>query len=132
MLAPPGYTSIRVLGAALSGKWIVPPRWLEACSAHGRWLPEHEHGGFLYTGPKPFRFKTIWMSERFAAEHAQHKTFQTDSLRALLTKLGKARFTERADDAEILLVSADEVVSFNGAGKEVLTLSTLIAKIPIK
>ncbi len=132
VLAPPGYVSIRVLGAALSGKWIVPPQWLEACSVQGRWLPELEHGGFLNSGPKPFRFKTLWMSPAFASLHARHQTFQTESLRALLTKLGKARFTERAEEAEILLVVDEEQAQFEGRHqKEVLTLSTLISKIPI-
>ncbi len=132
VLAPPGYVSIRVLGGALSGKWIVPPAWLDACAIQGRWLPELDHGGFLHNGPKPFRFKTLWMSAAFAAQHARHQTFQTESLRALLTKLGKARFTERAEEAEILLVTEEEVLQFEGRNqKEVFTLTNLISKIPI-
>ena len=132
VLAPPGYVSIRVLGAALSGKWIVPPRWLEACAAQGRWLPEVEHGGFLNNGRKPFRFKTLWMSEAFVAQQARHQNFQTESLRALLTKIGKGRFTERSEEAEILLIADAEVAQYNERHqKEVLTLNGLISKIPI-
>ena len=134
VLAPPGYKSIRVLAASLTGKWIVPIRWVEACHRSKEFVPELSQGGFNNTHVRPFRFRTLWMSHAFAEMHKSHPVYPTAALRTLLEKLGKARWCETAGLADFLLVTEKEKDSkMIGSAKGVLlTLNNLINMIPIE
>jgi hypothetical protein len=134
VLAPRGYKSIRVLAASLTGKWIVPCEWVEACHRTNQFVSENLHGGYLNTTIRPFRFRTIWLSAAFAATHKSHPIYPVAALRVLLEKLGKARWCESAGQADFLLVTDEEKESkMIGSSRGVLlTLNNLINMIPIE
>lgn len=134
VLAPRGYRSIRVLAASLTGKWIVPCEWVEACHRTNQFVSENLHGGYLNTTIRPFRFRTIWLSAAFAATHKSHPVYPLAALRVLLEKLGKARWCESAGQADFLLVTEEEKESrLIGSSRGVLlTLNNLINMIPIE
>lgn len=134
VLTPRGYKSIRVLAASLTGKWIVPLEWVEACNRAGCFVPESLVKGYNNTSIRPFRFRTLWMSAAFSATHKSHPVYPVAALRTLLEKLGKARWTETQGQADFLLVTEEEkesklITSNRGI---LLTLSNLIDMIPIE
>ena len=134
VLAPRGYKSIRVLAASLTGKWIVPIEWVEACHRAGHFVPEALANGFNNTSIRPFRFRTLWMSAAFSATHKSHPVYPVAALRTLLEKLGKARWSETQTQADFLLVTEEEkesklITSSRGA---LVTLNNLINMIPIE
>ena len=134
VLAPRGYKSIRVLAASLTGKWIVPAEWVEACHRTNQFVSENLHGGYQNTSIRPFRFRTIWLSSAFAATHKAHPVYPTAALRVLLEKLGKARWCESAGQADFLLVTEEEKESkliWSSRGV-LLNLNNLINMIPIE
>lgn len=134
VLAPKGHKSIRVLAASLTGKWIVPVDWVEACKKSGHFVPEASHGGFCNSSVRPFRLRSLWMSAAFAATHKAHPLYPTAALRTLLEKLGKARWREMASQADFLLVTDEEMESklIGSAKGTLLTLNNLINMIPVE
>ena len=135
VLAPRGYRSIRVLAASLTGKWIVPVDWVDACHGAGQFVSELFHGGYCNTNVRPFRLRTLWMSAAFTVTHKSHPIYPTGALRTLLEKLGKARWCQAASQADFLLVTEEEKESkliASNRGGVLLTLNNLINMIPIE
>lgn len=132
VLAPRGCRSIRVLAASLTAKWIMSDAWIEASNRAGYFVDEAPFG-FLNTGIRPFRLRTLWMSDAFAALHRAHCQYPTAALRILIEKLGRGRWTASEWTADLLLVSdAAEAASLQSARGRKLTLQELVDMIPVE
>ncbi|EFC47261.1 predicted protein [Naegleria gruberi] len=120
VVAPPGVRTIKVLQAAVAHIWIMNPEWLEECKKHSKLVDESSFGKLREE--ELFKGKNVGFTDAFKKEcdNSKYKAQKRMTNAKTLVEGGSGAVTEM-EEAELILVSAEESLSANGKTKRVFT-----------
>ena len=85
IVAPPGLKTIKTSIGCVSGIWLVPPEWAEACIQAQLFVDETDFGGTRNT-TNPFKGKSVHLTEDYKKDNA-NKGFNEPQLKLLIEKV---------------------------------------------
>jgi hypothetical protein len=93
VVAPPNSRTMKILAAALTGRWLIDPKWVIDSAAAGHFLNESLYGKKY--SERPFEGKRFYLSEIFKVEN-KTKISKLQNATILIT-LGKGTIVPRPD-----------------------------------
>ncbi|KAL0489099.1 PAX-interacting protein [Acrasis kona] len=109
VIAPPGTRTLKTLGAAIQGKWILDAKWLLDCQKANKFVREDDYG-FKHE-LCPFNFKTVFLTPAFKEDVGEKNVGYCEKL---IFDYGGGIRVELEEDSEIVLISKKEMTDCDG------------------